>query len=79
MDSPKFYKFPKTVHLAGSSVVDDDEVVSVQHLKALLNDRTKKLVIQEKVDGANVSVHFEQEWQPIMQVCSVSYCTKRFF
>jgi hypothetical protein len=24
-------------------------------------------VIQEKVDGANVSIHFEEEWQPILQ------------
>lgn len=25
------------------------------------------IVIQEKVDGSNVSVHFEEEWNPIIQ------------
>eukprot|EP01115_Flamella_aegyptia_P006291 TRINITY_DN264_c0_g1_i2.p1 TRINITY_DN264_c0_g1~~TRINITY_DN264_c0_g1_i2.p1 ORF type:complete len:206 (-),score=18.44 TRINITY_DN264_c0_g1_i2:132-749(-) len=41
-------------------------------MKFLPNDMklmkaSKKLIIQEKVDGANVSVHFEEEWQPIPQ------------
>ena len=42
-------------------VVDDDEVVPLSILSG------KYVTIQEKVDGANVSVHFEQEWQPICQ------------
>jgi hypothetical protein len=25
------------------------------------------IVIQEKVDGANVSIHFKSEWDPIIQ------------
>jgi len=65
---PKFYKFPKTIHLGGSSVVDEDETMSKGELKTLVNMKSKiRMVIQEKVDGANVSVHFEQEWTPIPQ------------
>jgi len=64
-----FFKFPKTPHIAGSSVVDDDEVLSDLEVTNLLTKTTgiASVVIQEKVDGANVSVHFEQEWQPILQ------------
>ena len=29
--------------------------------------KATKCVVQEKVDGTNVSVHFEQEWQPVCQ------------
>jgi hypothetical protein len=42
-------------------VVDDDEVIPVSLL------RNKYVVIQEKVDGANVSVHFHQQWKPVVQ------------
>jgi hypothetical protein len=82
-----FFKFPKTPHIAGSSVVDDDEVLSDLEVltsfsefvacKYLLKLQVTNLltktagiasvVIQEKVDGANVSIHFEEEWQPILQ------------
>jgi len=50
-------------------VVDDDEVVSLGNLKGLLATGTQ-VIIQEKVDGANVSVHFlneETKWNPILQ------------
>ncbi len=64
----KFFKYPKTVHMSGSSVVDDDVVVNPNDWKILLkNGIGKKIVVQEKVDGANVGVHFEQEWMPIIQ------------
>lgn len=66
-DNPKFYRFPKTLHLEGSDIVDDDQFVSFSSLRSSILNQKTKLVIQEKVDGANVGIHFEQEWEPIMQ------------
>eukprot|EP01091_Cochliopodium_minus_P000247 TRINITY_DN10263_c0_g1_i1.p1 TRINITY_DN10263_c0_g1~~TRINITY_DN10263_c0_g1_i1.p1 ORF type:complete len:251 (+),score=58.21 TRINITY_DN10263_c0_g1_i1:19-771(+) len=62
-----FYKFPKTPHLEGSSVVDDDEIINFSNLKL---DNEFSIVIQEKVDGANVSMHFlneDNKYNPIIQ------------
>jgi hypothetical protein len=63
-----FYKFPKTVHLEGSSVVDEDESVNFSILKSITSS-SRRIILQEKVDGANVSVYFREDdpWQPIMQ------------
>jgi len=63
---PKFIAFPKTPHLSGSAVVDDDQTVSISDLGTFLKT-SQRLVVQEKVDGANVSVHFEYEWVPVLQ------------
>lgn len=49
-------------------MVDDDEVVDPQSLSIALSSLPNaRLVVQEKVDGANVSVHFQEEWQPLVQ------------
>jgi hypothetical protein len=62
-----FIAYPKIEHLFDSDVVDGDAVVQdLSQLSALLDDATS-IVIQEKVDGTNVSIHFEQQWQPICQ------------
>lgn len=75
--SPEFFPFPRTPHLAGSAVVDDDEVVDEAALRYLLEDSAGAatsdkdegltVVVQEKMDGTNVSVYFEDEWQPVLQ------------
>ena len=57
MEQEKFYKFPKTPHIEGSCVVDDDQVLTKGDFKTLVGRKTT-LVVQEKVDGANVSVYF---------------------
>lgn len=64
--TPQFIPFPKTPHLMGSAVVDDDQTLSAADFAKWFSN-ANRLVIQEKVDGANVSVHFEQEWVPVMQ------------
>lgn len=69
---PTFYKFPKTPHVEGSSVVDDDKSVTFKSIDRMVKAEAKKggnlrFVADEKVDGANVGVHFEQEWVPILQ------------
>jgi RNA ligase len=59
------WKYPRTHHLMGSEVVDDDKSVSTKSLQTLL-DNEHVLVVQEKVDGANVGVHFVAEWQVVL-------------
>lgn len=61
-----FIPFPKTPHLSGSAVVDDDQVIKDGDLIARFSN-AQRIVVQEKVDGANVSVHFMYEWTPILQ------------
>ena len=63
---PKHIAFPRTPHLQGSTVVDDDAVVTAAMTNGMLRDYPTVL-IQEKVDGTNVSVHFEQAWVPVCQ------------
>lgn len=62
-----FYKFPRTPHLGSdSAVVDDDEVKDKnKYIRALPSGLVA--VVQEKVDGTNVSVHFEEPWIPVLQ------------
>lgn len=62
---PKFYKFPKTPHLRSSKVIDDDEIIGWDEFNKLATGR--RVIIQEKLDGTSVGVHFEQKWQPILQ------------
>jgi atypical dual specificity phosphatase len=72
-----FFAFPKTPHLSGSvGSGDDDAIVGLEQMVALLeddagdNDNDVTIVLEEKVDGANVSVHFESEadrWTPTLQ------------
>jgi hypothetical protein len=60
-----FYAFPRTPHIGGSAGSGDDDAF-VDELRALDSDET--LVVEEKVDGANVSLHFEDDrWAPVLQ------------
>ncbi len=47
-------------------MVDDDEVIDIESLQRGLG-QGQEFVVQEKVDGANVSLHFQEEWNPIIQ------------
>lgn len=53
-----FYKFPPTPHLAllGAAVVRRDKVMSEEERKQFLQH---ELVVEEKVDGANLGVSFD--------------------
>jgi hypothetical protein len=53
------YPYPRTAHIAGSAVVDDDESVDSKTCGPWL--KKYQVVIQEKVDGTNVGVHFGKE------------------
>lgn len=69
-----FFAFPKTPHLSGSvGSGDDDAIVGLEQMIALFGESESDdvtIVLEEKVDGANVSVHFESEaerWTPTLQ------------
>eukprot|EP01118_Nematostelium_gracile_P016185 TRINITY_DN6645_c0_g1_i1.p1 TRINITY_DN6645_c0_g1~~TRINITY_DN6645_c0_g1_i1.p1 ORF type:complete len:228 (-),score=44.63 TRINITY_DN6645_c0_g1_i1:18-701(-) len=74
MEGPEFFKFPKTEHMAGSCVVDDD--LSMEASQLMLVGAGKRLIIQEKVDGSNVSIHFNGPWDPVIQKRSGLLATK---
>jgi hypothetical protein len=63
----EFFPFPRTPHLAGSAVVDDDQVMDENALRSLLDNGDLSVVVQEKMDGTNVSLYFEDEWCPVLQ------------
>lgn len=50
------YKFPRTPHLVGSASTRDDRVLSAEETREVL---ALPLRVDEKVDGANVGLHFE--------------------
>jgi len=50
------YKYPRTAHLAGSGIQRGDEDVPLRPLRELEN---RHLVIEEKMDGANSAISFE--------------------
>jgi len=59
------YGFPRTPHLPGSSVVDDDRTMKREDLDSLC--RTCEAVLQEKVDGTAVGLFFRSASQPVFQ------------
>ena len=59
------YRFPRTPHLPGSLVIDDDRTLSEAELEVLC--RSCEAIVQEKLDGANCSVFFEAGGQPVCQ------------
>ncbi len=60
------YKYPKTYHLQGSKVIDrsPDKNLTGILFKAIANSH---LVIEEKVDGANVAISFASNGQILLQ------------
>ena len=55
-----FYKFPRTPHLAvlADSIIRDDKVMSESERELFL---CHELVVEEKVDGANLGISFDGE------------------
>ena len=60
-----FYPYPRTPHLPGSHVIDDDKTCTQARFDELATGA--HVVVQEKVDGTNVSLHFEGAGQPVLQ------------
>lgn len=58
-----FVKYPRTRHIVGSSLQKGDlgDYVSYEELEG------KYLVIEEKIDGANVGISFDKDWNLKLQ------------
>ncbi len=60
----RILKYPRTPHLKGSSIQDGDEDLSQIPFESILG---KYIVIEEKVDGANVGISFDENGELLLQ------------
>ncbi len=60
-----FIKYPRTPHLFGSKGTDDDKHLSEAESKHLIADES--LIVEEKIDGTNVGIHFSTDGQLVLQ------------
>jgi hypothetical protein len=58
-------KYPRTPHLFGSKGTDDDKHLDEQASVRLLGDGS--LIVEEKLDGTNVGIHFTVEGSMVLQ------------
>jgi hypothetical protein len=61
----EFTKFPRTPHLFGSKGTDDDKHLNQADSQRFLEDES--LIVEEKVDGTNVGIHFTAAGQLVLQ------------
>ncbi|HCS53999.1 RNA ligase family protein [Rubinisphaera sp.] len=60
-----FTKYPRTPHLFGSKGTDDDKhMKEVDSLRFLADD---SLIVEEKIDGTNVGIHFLDSGEMVLQ------------
>lgn len=67
-NKPKFYRFPKTLHLEGSDIVDDDQFVSFLSLKSLIHQKTKLIIQVRKGSRFYFLIFFQnrKKWMVLM-------------
>ena len=61
----EFVKYPRTPHLFGSKGTDDDKHMGEDESHRFLSD--KSLIVEEKLDGTNVGIHFTAEGEMMLQ------------
>jgi hypothetical protein len=61
----EFVKYPRTPHLFGSKGTDDDKHLGEAESSQLIAD--KSLIVEEKIDGTNVGIHFTSEGKMVLQ------------
>ncbi len=61
----EFVKYPRTPHLFGSKGTDDDKHLNEAESVRLLADES--LIVEEKVDGTNVGIHFAADGKMALQ------------
>ena len=61
----EFVKYPRTPHLFGSKGTDDDKHLGETESKAFIADDS--LIVEEKIDGTNVGIHFSDSGQMVLQ------------
>ncbi|MEM8667216.1 MAG: RNA ligase family protein [Planctomycetota bacterium] len=60
-----FVKYPRTPHLFGSKGTEDDKHLSeADSLEFIADD---SLIVEEKIDGTNVGIHFSDDGQIVLQ------------
>ncbi|MDB5347077.1 MAG: ligase [Schlesneria sp.] len=60
-----FIKYPRTPHLFGSKGTDDDKHLGeTESTKFIAED---SLIVEEKIDGTNVGIHFTAEGEMVLQ------------
>src|ERR1035441_2579104 len=60
-----FVKYPRTPHMFGSTGTDDDKHMGLAESKAFVSDPS--LVVEEKIDGTNVGIHFTSKGRVVLQ------------
>jgi hypothetical protein len=60
-----FIKYPRTPHLFGSKGTDDDKHLGRDESEAFIADPS--LIVEEKVDGTNVGIHFTSGGRMVLQ------------
>ena len=60
-----FTKYPRTPHLFGSKGTDDDKQLGEVESKKFIADPS--LIVEEKIDGTNVGIHFSAAGKMILQ------------
>lgn len=60
-----FIKYPRTPHLFGSQGTDDDKHLGEMESNRIISDPS--LIIEEKIDGTNVGIHFGSDGQMVLQ------------
>jgi hypothetical protein len=60
-----FIKYPRTPHLFGSKGTDDDKHLGAEESKRFIADES--LIVEEKIDGTNVGIHFSDEGVLVLQ------------
>jgi hypothetical protein len=61
----EFRKYPRTPHLFGSKGTDDDKHLGRRESEAFIADPS--LVVEEKIDGTNVGIHFAANGRLVLQ------------
>jgi hypothetical protein len=60
-----FTKYPRTPHLFGSKGTDDDKHLGEEESQCFVADES--LVVEEKIDGTNVGIHFSNSGEVVLQ------------
>lgn len=60
-----FIKYPRTPHLFGSEGTDDDKHMGEEESLRFISDES--LIIEEKLDGTNVGIHFQSDGEMVLQ------------
>ena len=61
----EFVKYPRTPHLFGSKGTPDDKHLDEAQSNRFIADES--LVVEEKIDGTNVGIHFMSDGQMVLQ------------